>query len=1342
MAAPRSTLTFACLVLIWGWLGAATAQITPSGLGTRVNGSAFGRCSAGSCAIQGGVKTGANLFHRFGSFDTRHGITDVKVDVQGQANVIFGVVGPQGFFLNTPLRLTTPANLFLLSPRGIWLGSGASFANVPNLLLSTSFALGIGAERFDLFGGSADAVSSLSGSPAALWENPGEAGLAFGGQGAITLAGGLISVDRHLVIDAGSGPIRAPGAAATTLRSGESVRLSGGAVELNGVALEAGQGDELGPITLEARSGDLQLASSQLLGSRLNLSGQDVAATGSQLRAPDGLINVRAEGELQLTSGELLGRRLSLSGQDVAATGSQLRAPDGTIAVKAEGTLKLASSQLLGQTLSLSGQDVAATGSQLRAPDGTIAVKAEGTLKLASSQLLGQTLSLSGQDVAAAGSQLRAPGGSITVRAERELQLVNSQLDVAWSDAFPSNPQAGIELPPSIALASGGRLRLAQTLLNTFTDPQEAGGAPPPRSRSGLVVLQAAQGMALEASAIVADGSNSPAGEIVLVVDGQEGAEGLRIAGSRLSASQGMGGGKITLASASGITLDSSALVAAGDRFPLINGSAYGPLAVDGEGAPWRPYGFKGGQITLVNSSSSAPISVAQTQLLALQTTNGGGLSSHLLTHTPGEQPGFYGNDLVNPAFGLGYSSGFSGGVIRIGSKGGIAIGEGTLIDASSRVEGSHELANIAGTIELLNNGPRPIQITDSSLLARSGPALDGANQDHAVGQIVVLNTAAIAIGASRLDAFADASGSLTQAGEASLVDVQSEATGGVSFAGAVLLDASTLLPLEGGPRTGGGVNIVGWAGRAGDGEVDVRAPLTTDTYPIGEVDTGVLNLERLRDLFLNNAAGQLEPSSSFSPAALAVVLTAAPAATPVGVEPLVFRPPQAVASLEQAAESAVAITISLNQEAPAAALSEWQQRTLAATAQQLGLSPSAGKLRSIAELQQRLGQASQRSPLAPYSPAILNLQREDQPTGTTRLTAILLTANGEPLSRSLELPRARLDGWIRSFQRQLSRRAAAPANPERDPARLLAQALLEPLAPALRERGVTALLVEADRGLQAIPFAALPLDGRPLGEALALTITPALGLIDLDPARLGQPSGKAQLLLAGATSFRQGLEPLPMVRQELQALAAEHPATLLLDGAFTPSALLEQARAPGVRQLHIATHANFLPGQASNGLLYTPTTALSLAELGRGLRARASTSPLDQITLSGCLTALGDERSELGFVGMALQAGARSGLGTLWEVDDAATAAFFIQYYRYLKQGLPKDQALQATQRAFLRQEVRLEGDRLVGPDPAAPRRRAPLVGGLEREHQSFFAQGLDHPYFWAGMVLSGSPW
>jgi CHAT domain-containing protein len=426
-----------------------------------------------------------------------------------------------------------------------------------------------------------------------------------------------------------------------------------------------------------------------------------------------------------------------------------------------------------------------------------------------------------------------------------------------------------------------------------------------------------------------------------------------------------------------------------------------------------------------------------------------------------------------------------------------------------------------------------------------------------------------------------------------------------------------------------------------------------------------------------------------------------------------------------------------------------------------LGLPSGSGKLRSIAELQQRLTLASKLAPsldlsalpklsLAankfqpksintnprPYTPAIVHLQRDDEASGQTRITAILLTAQGEPISRSTKVARADLDGWIKGFQRQLSRRAPQP-DPTRDPGEPLAKALLSPLLPLLRAQGVTALLLEVDRGLQAIPYGALPVEGRPLGDLFALTITPSLGLIELDP---GQRAFRGQMLLAGASQFSNGLAPLPMVRQELQALAQEHPSQLLLDDSFTPTALIDQALGSQVNQLHIATHANFLPGQT--GVLYTPNTTLSLADLGRRLRSRNSSYPLDLISLSACLTALGDEQSELGFVGMALQAGARSGLGTLWEVDDTATAAFFIELYRFLKVGLTKDQALQATQQVFRLGQVRLQGDRLVGPDPRTGQAQSTLVAGLSRQEQILFAQGLNHPYYWAGMILTGSPW
>jgi CHAT domain-containing protein len=454
-------------------------------------------------------------------------------------------------------------------------------------------------------------------------------------------------------------------------------------------------------------------------------------------------------------------------------------------------------------------------------------------------------------------------------------------------------------------------------------------------------------------------------------------------------------------------------------------------------------------------------------------------------------------------------------------------------------------------------------------------------------------------------------------------------------------------------------------------------------------------------------------------------------------------------------------VSIAIDQNSASSQFLESQNRTLIQTTKALGLPSGSGKLRSIAELQQRLTLASKLAPsldlsalpklsLAanesqaksintnprPYTPAIVHLQRDDEASGQTRLTAILLTAQGEPISRSIKVARADLDGWIKGFQRQLSRRSLQP-DPTKDPGEPLAKALISPLLPLLRAQNVTSLLLEVDRGLQAVPYAALPVEGRPLGDLFALTITPSLGLIELDP---GQRALRGQMLLAGASQFSNGLAPLPMVRQELQALAQEHPSQLLLDDSFTPTALIDQALGSQVNQLHIATHANFLPGQT--GVLYTPNTTLSLADLGRRLRSRSSSYPLDLISMSACLTALGDEQSELGFVGMALQAGARSGLGTLWEVDDTATAAFFIELYRFLKVGLTKDQALQATQQAFRLGQVRLQGDRLVGPDPRTGQAESVLVAGLSREEQILFAQGLNHPYYWAGMILTGSPW
>jgi CHAT domain-containing protein len=135
-------------------------------------------------------------------------------------------------------------------------------------------------------------------------------------------------------------------------------------------------------------------------------------------------------------------------------------------------------------------------------------------------------------------------------------------------------------------------------------------------------------------------------------------------------------------------------------------------------------------------------------------------------------------------------------------------------------------------------------------------------------------------------------------------------------------------------------------------------------------------------------------------------------------------------------------------------------------------------------------------------------------------------------------------------------------------------------------------------------------------------------------------------------------------------------------------------------------------------------------------LRRDRQGAPLDLISFSACRTALGDADSELGFAGLALQSGSRSAVGTLWYVDDVATSAYFVQMYRYLDSGVPKAEALQLTRQAFSRGLVRLDGDKVLGPDGQV------LIGGLTITQQRRAEAGFANPYFWAGIELLGAAW
>ncbi len=70
------------------------------------------------------------------------------------------------------------------------------------------------------------------------------------------------------------------------------------------------------------------------------------------------------------------------------------------------------------------------------------------------------------------------------------------------------------------------------------------------------------------------------------------------------------------------------------------------------------------------------------------------------------------------------------------------------------------------------------------------------------------------------------------------------------------------------------------------------------------------------------------------------------------------------------------------------------------------------------------------------------------------------------------------------------------------------------------------------------------------------------------------------------------------------------------------------------------------------------PATAALRGALERCDRRRAQVL-VEVLVLSACETAAGNERAALGPAGVAIRAGARSALGSLWSISDEAT------YYR-----------------------------------------------------------------------------
>lgn len=374
------------------------------------------------------------------------------------------------------------------------------------------------------------------------------------------------------------------------------------------------------------------------------------------------------------------------------------------------------------------------------------------------------------------------------------------------------------------------------------------------------------------------------------------------------------------------------------------------------------------------------------------------------------------------------------------------------------------------------------------------------------------------------------------------------------------------------------------------------------------------------------------------------------------------------------------------------------------------------------------------------YNPAILSLSFSVNPGSSesveresdtdSLLDIVLITREGRPIGRRVILSKEALQEELQKFYRQLARQEKMNTGDPQSPARRLHHVLIEPIESVLRENAITTLVIAAERGLQAVPYAALHNGVEYFGRRFAFSVTPSLQLTSLGPPK----TGKGRMLAAGASEFPE-LAPLPLVEQELERVDNPGGVDRFLNKDFTPEILLGQVTESDYQYVHIATHAEFLPGGPEKARIYSGRGAIAISEFS-DLRQRRNEKPIDLFSLSACRTAVGDRDSELGFAGLALQAGAKSAAGSLWYVDDIATSAFFIQFYRYLREGMPKAESMQQVRVDILTGRLRLEGDAIMGTGSE------PLLTGLTKEQKRRMAGGIRHPFFWAGIELLGVPW
>jgi CHAT domain-containing protein len=241
----------------------------------------------------------------------------------------------------------------------------------------------------------------------------------------------------------------------------------------------------------------------------------------------------------------------------------------------------------------------------------------------------------------------------------------------------------------------------------------------------------------------------------------------------------------------------------------------------------------------------------------------------------------------------------------------------------------------------------------------------------------------------------------------------------------------------------------------------------------------------------------------------------------------------------------------------------------------------------------------------------------------------------------------------------------------------------------------VAQLVIIPDGPLNGLPFEILPHGDKMLIEHASISYRSGFRTPYISKARGWDWQGFAP-------AYTQ--KPLPHNQTEIERISKIAGGQLFSASNATKERFL--LHAPDATVIHLAAH-----GQINNGnpifssILFGDEASQELSAMEiYGLSLKGSLA-----VLSACATGLNDQGTGDGWMSLSRAfafAGVQSTLMSLWEVPDRETSMIMESFYRHLRSGLPKDQALQQAKLDYLSQTL----------DPA-----------------------LKHPYYWAGFVLSG---